>query len=173
MIIKKLFLNTWPSYQKNIEEKESIIPLFCFETLKIRFWKDIGDERGQRTEKNWTVPASGKRWRESNLRFAASRSSLFDHFQIVLKFYRESGSFFREKLSAKSIFFFFYREKFISKKKKYTLTLLFIRAFPSTVDCNVEKERNGEKNNRRRGKNNSPARKGTLKKRKKIKRPVV
>ena len=132
MIIKKLFLNTWPSYQKNIEEKESIIPLFCFETLKIRFWKDIGDERGQRTEKNWTVPASGKRWRESNLRFAASRSSLFDHFQIVLKFYRESGSFFREKLSAKSIFFFFFTEKSLSPRKKNILLLSFLYAlFPA------------------------------------------
>lgn len=70
-------------------------------------------------------------------------------------------------------FFFFLPRKVYLQEKKYTLILLFIRAFPGTVDCNVEKERNGEKNNRRRGKNNSPARKGTLKKRKKIKRPVV
>lgn len=50
---------------------------------------------------------------------------VFDHFQIILKFsakfYRERRSFFRE-IIAKSIFF--YRRKFISKKK-YTLTFLY------------------------------------------------
>lgn len=119
----------------------SVTILFCFETLKIIFWKDIRDERGQRTEKNWMVPASGKRWRKSNLRFAASASSLRPFRQIILKFsakfYRERRSFSRE-IIAKSIFFF-YRGKFISKKK-YTLTF-FIRAFLATVSIATLKRR--------------------------------
>lgn len=50
---------------------------------------------------------------------------VFDHFQIILKF---SAKFYRERrfsreIIAKSIFFF-YRGKFISKKK-YTLTFLY------------------------------------------------
>lgn len=50
---------------------------------------------------------------------------VFDHFQIILKF---SAKFYRERrfsreIIAKSIFFF-YRRKFISKKK-YTLTFLY------------------------------------------------
>lgn len=66
----------------------SVTILFCLETLKIIFWKDIRDERGQRTEKNWMVPASGKRWHKSNLRFDSSQlpRPAFDHFQTVLKF---------------------------------------------------------------------------------------
>lgn len=106
----------------------SVTILFCFETLKIIFWKDIRDERGQRTEKNWMVPASGKRWRKSNLRFAASASSLrpfSNHIKIfreILLNYKKEDRFF-VRLS-RNPFFFFYRGKFISKKK-YTLTFLY------------------------------------------------
>lgn len=98
---------------------------------------------------------------------------VFDRFQIILKFsakfYRKRRSFFRE-IIAKSIFFFI--EGSLSLRKN--ILLRFYTRF-SRVDCNVEKERNGEKITvrRYRGKNNSSSRKGTLKKRKKIKRPVA
>lgn len=88
----------------------SVTILFCFETLKIIFWKDIRDERGQRTEKNWMVPASGKRWRKSNLRFAASASSLrpfSNHIKIfreILLNYKKEDRFF-VRLSRNPFFF--------------------------------------------------------------------
>lgn len=59
---------------------------------------------------------------------------VFDRFQIILKFsakfYRERRSFSRE-IIAKSIFF--YRRKFISKKK-YTLTFLY-----SLFSCRLQR----------------------------------
>lgn len=68
---------------------------------------------------------------------------VFDRFQIILKFsakfYRERRSFSRE-IIAKSIFFFI--EGSLSLRKN--ILLRFYTRF-SRVDCNVEKERNGEK----------------------------
>lgn len=126
--------NTWPSSSEigRILKRRKVLAisvtiLFCFETLKIIFWKDIRDERGQRTEKNWMVPVSGKRWRKSNLRFAASASSLrpFSNYikifrEILLNYKKEDRFFVRLSRNP----FFFYRGKFISKKK-YTLTFLY------------------------------------------------
>lgn len=67
---------------------------------------------------------------------------VFDHFQIILKF---SAKFYRERrfsreIIAKSIFFFI--EGSLSLRKN--ILLRFYTRF-SRVDCNVEKERNGEK----------------------------
>lgn len=138
-----------------------------------------GWRRGQRTEKDRSVPASGKRWRKSNLRFDSSQlpCPAFDRFQTVLKFsakfYRRKRVGFFVRLSRNPIFFFFFlhRGKLIPKKR-YTLTLLYPLLSIATLKRGRETVK---KNNRAKGKKIIPRRasKGTLKKRKKIKHPVA